>query len=100
MKISGLASRVSQCRSQEEVPVKSKTINIKKFEITRIEFPVIDFYVECTKGTYIRSLAHDFGKRMDNGAYLAALRREKIGDYDVKAALQIDSIMEIIYSEQ
>ncbi len=87
-------------RAGKEVPVKSKTINIKKFEITRIEFPVIDFYVECTKGTYIRSLAHDFGNRMDKGAYLAALRREKIGDYDVKDALQIDSIMEIIYSEQ
>lgn len=85
-------------RAGKEVPVKSKTINIKKFEITRIEFPVIDFYVECTKGTYIRSLAHDFGKRMDNGAYLAALRREKIGDYDVKDALQINSILEIIYS--
>ena len=55
--------------------------------------PTIDFYVECTKGTYIRSLAHDFGKKIQNGAYLYALRRTKIGNYTIDDALQIEDFL-------
>lgn len=83
-------------RAGKEVAVKSKIINIKEFQLTKIELPLIDFYVECTKGTYIRSLANDFGKRLNNGAYLYALRRTKIGNYDVADAFSIEQFMEKI----
>lgn len=74
-------------RKDEEVEIKPKSIEIKEFEITRIELPEVDFKVVCSKGTYIRSLARDFGEKLDSGAYLTALRRTKIGNYDVKDAL-------------
>ncbi|MCK5907057.1 MAG: tRNA pseudouridine(55) synthase, partial [Flavobacteriales bacterium] len=67
--------------------VDARRINIEEFEITRIELPEIDFRVVVSKGTYIRSLAFDFGKRMKSGGYLSALRRTKIGDFDVDNAI-------------
>ena len=85
-------------RAGKTVETKSKSITIKKFDLTKIELPLIDFYVECTKGTYIRSLANDFGARLNNGAYLYALRRTKIGDYDVKDAFTVEQFMEKIVS--
>ena len=74
-------------RNDEEVVIKSKNIEIMEFEITDIRMPEVDFRIVCSKGTYIRSLARDFGLKLDSGAYLIALRRTKIGDYDVKDAL-------------
>jgi tRNA pseudouridine55 synthase len=70
-------------RAGEEVEIASRKTTIHEFEITRIELPEIDFRVVCSKGTYIRSLAFDFGKALNSGAYLSALRRTKIGDYSV-----------------
>ena len=83
-------------RAGKDVEVKSKSITINKFEITKIELPLIDFYVECTKGTYIRSLANDFGAKLNNGAYLYALRRTKIGNYEVKNAFTVDDFLKTI----
>ena len=83
-------------RAGKDVEVKSKSITINKFEIIKIELPLIDFYVECTKGTYIRSLANDFGAKLNNGAYLYALRRTKIGNYDVKNAFTVDDFLKTI----
>lgn len=71
-------------RAGEEVEIASRKTTIHEFEITRIELPEIDFRVVCSKGTYIRSLAFDFGKALNSGAYLSALRRTKIGDYAVE----------------
>ena len=73
-------------RKGEEVEVQARKIEIWEFEITRLDLPEVDFRVVCSKGTYIRSLAHDFGKALDSGAYLSALRRTKIGDYNVNNA--------------
>ena len=73
-------------RKGEAVEIKSRTIEIFEFEITKIEMPKIDFRVVCSKGTYIRSLAHDFGKALDSGAHLSCLRRTKIGDFSVDNA--------------
>lgn len=70
-------------RAGEEVEIASRKTTIYEFEITRIALPEIDFRVKCSKGTYIRSLAFDFGIVLNSGAYLSALRRTKIGDYDV-----------------
>ena len=75
-------------RAGEEIEIQSRKIEINTFEITRIELPEIDFRVVCSKGTYIRTLAFDFGKALGSGAHLTALRRTKIGDFDVKNALE------------
>lgn len=85
-------------RAGKTVETKSKSITIKKFDLTKIELPLIDFHVECTKGTYIRSLANDFGARLNNGAYLYALRRTKIGNYSVDNAFTVEQFMEKIVS--
>ncbi|MES2410752.1 MAG: tRNA pseudouridine(55) synthase TruB [Bacteroidota bacterium] len=71
-------------REGSEVEIAFRKTTIHEFEITRIELPEIDFRVVCSKGTYIRSLAYDFGKALNSGAYLSALRRTKIGDYSVE----------------
>ena len=70
-------------RAGEEVEIAFRKTTIHEFEITRIDLLEIDFRVVCSKGTYIRSLAFDFGIALNSGAYLSALRRTKIGDYSV-----------------
>ncbi|WP_347373343.1 tRNA pseudouridine(55) synthase TruB [Aequorivita sp. Q41] len=77
-------------RNGEEVEIPFRTITISEFEITKIALPRIDFRVVCSKGTYIRSLAHDFGKALNNGAHLSALRRTKIGTFSVKDGIGIE----------
>ncbi|MFD2563237.1 tRNA pseudouridine(55) synthase TruB [Aquimarina rubra] len=74
-------------REGEEVKISARKITIEEFEITRIELPEVDFRVVCGKGTYIRSLAHDFGKSLQSGAHLSALRRTKIGEFSVADAI-------------
>lgn len=78
-----------KARRGENVELKTRSVSIREFEITRIELPEIDFRVVCSKGTYIRSLVHDFGRAMDNLAYLSALRRTKSGDYHVNNAFEV-----------
>lgn len=80
-------------RKGHEVQVRPKCIRIDEFELTQVALPLIGFRVACSKGTYIRSLAHDFGKRLNSGAYLASLRREKIGDYAVNDAWQLEALV-------
>ncbi len=74
-------------RNGEEVKVNPRMIHIAEFEITKIEMPNVHFRVVCSKGTYIRSLAYDFGKALQSGGHLSVLRRTKIGDYDVTNAI-------------
>jgi tRNA pseudouridine55 synthase len=74
-------------RAGETVEIASRKTTIHEFEITRIALPEIDFRVVCSKGTYIRSLAFDFGKALQSGAHLTVLRRTKIGDYNVENAV-------------
>lgn len=83
-------------RKGEEVKLKPKRIEVKQFDITNIQANVVEFIITCSKGTYIRSIAHDFGKAMNSGAYLSALRREKIGKYDVNSAKSVDEWLKII----
>lgn len=70
-------------REGSEVEIEARKTTIYEFEITRMALPEIDFRVKCSKGTYIRSLAFDFGKALHSGGYLSVLRRTKIGDYSV-----------------
>ncbi|MCA4782070.1 tRNA pseudouridine(55) synthase TruB [Empedobacter stercoris] len=70
-------------RDGQEIERKARKVNILDFKITKINLPFVDFEVNCSKGTYIRSLAYDFGKALNSGGYLTALRRTKIGEFDV-----------------
>lgn len=73
-------------RAGKEVELKARRIQIYDFKITKIELPFVEFEVHCGKGTYIRSLANDFGKALNSGGYLTELRRTKIGDFSVENA--------------
>lgn len=77
-------------RAGETAEIKPKEIEITVFEITRIALPVIDFRVVCSKGTYIRSLARDFGLALNSGAHLTALCRTRIGDYKLTESMRIE----------
>jgi tRNA pseudouridine55 synthase len=81
-------------RAGEEVVVQTRKIYISDFVITKIDFPKLEFRVVCSKGTYIRSLAHDFGKSLSSGAHLSALRRTKIGAFSVADALSLERYIE------
>lgn len=86
-------------RADEEVEIQSRKIEINEFEITRIALPEIDFRVVCSKGTYIRSLAYDFGKALQSGGHLTALRRTKIGHFSVENAIEPLDFEKIYKSE-
>ena len=75
-------------REGKTVEINSRKINIAEFEITKIDLPKIKFRVVCSRGTYIRSLAYDFGKALNSGGYLSELRRTKIGDFNVDYAAE------------
>ena len=81
-------------RAGETVEIAYRKTTIHEFEITRIVLPEIDFRVVCSKGTYIRSLAFDFGKALHSGSHLIALRRTKIGDYNVMDAIDVTEFEE------
>ncbi len=85
-----------KARKGEIVEVEPRTVIIDEFELTEIDLPNVNFEVRCSKGTYIRSLAHDFGKALDSGAYLTALRRTYIGQYGVEDAWQLEALIEHI----
>lgn len=80
-------------RAGEAVDIPSRQVHISTFEITRIDNLEVDFRVVCSKGTYIRSLANDFGKALNSGAHLSVLRRTKIGDFDVKNAVGVEEFI-------
>jgi len=86
-------------RAGETVEIKSRTIHIAEFEITNINGLEVEFRVVCSKGTYIRSLAHDFGKALESGGHLSVLRRTKIGDYEANKALSIEAFIDNLPSE-
>jgi tRNA pseudouridine55 synthase len=83
-------------RAGKDVKLKARTIQITKFEIETSAFPEISFALGCTKGTYVRSLVRDFGIKLNSGAYMSALRRTKIGDFDVENAYVLEELIEKI----
>ena len=80
-------------RKGETTEISARTVTIAEFEITNIDLPKVDFKVVCSKGTYIRSLAFDFGNALNSGAHLSALRRTKIGDFSVDNANSVDDFI-------
>ena len=83
-------------REGTKIEIQAREVEIESFNITSIEVPKITFKIICSKGTYIRSLAHDFGKELNNGAHLSSLRREMIGKFSLSDAISIDSFKENI----
>ncbi len=80
-------------RKEKEVKLDARPVNIREFEITRIALPYVDFRISCSKGTYIRSLARDFGEALNSGAHLIALRRTRIGDFKLADAHELEGLM-------
>ena len=83
-------------RSDKEVELKARNVSIEDFKIDSSEFPKLKFEIKCSKGTYIRSLASDFGKQLGNGACLVELRRTRIGDFKVEDAWKLEELKEAI----
>jgi len=81
-------------RKGQEVKLNPRKILISEFEILKIELPEVHFRVTCSTGTYIRSLAHDFGKELGCGAYLSSLRRTRIGEFQVINAHTVEKFIE------
>ena len=80
-------------RKGETTEIKPRTITVSQFEITKIDLPDVEVKIVCSKGTYIRSLAYDFGKALNSGAHLSALRRTKIGNFSVENASSIEDFI-------
>ena len=86
-----------KARKGEKVKISTRTVTIHDFVITKINLPYIDFLIKCSKGTYIRSLAHDFGEKLNNGAYLTKLRRTYIGEHSLDNAWNLDELIAYIH---
>ncbi|MFY0687073.1 MAG: tRNA pseudouridine(55) synthase TruB [Cyclobacteriaceae bacterium] len=86
----------SMARNNETVEIESRKICIHQLSFDKVDLPEIHFNVSVSKGTYIRSLAHDIGKELGVGAYLKSLRRETVGTYNVKDAWQLDDLLNAI----
>ncbi len=83
-------------REGKELELKARFVEILQFEILEINMPDIHFRIQCSKGTYIRSVAHDFGKALNSGGYLSSLRRTKIGEYNVDNAVTPANFKEML----
>lgn len=81
-------------RKGETTEIKSRTVTVNEFEITKVQMPNVHFRIVCSKGTYIRSIANDFGIAMNSGSHLSKLRRTKIGDFNVENAQSLDGFIE------
>ena len=80
-----------KARRGEKLKLDSRKVNVMSFEIVNVDMPKITFIIKCGKGTYIRSIAHDFGLALKSGAYLSNLCRTEIGDYSLDNALDINT---------
>ena len=84
-------------RAGEEVELKRALINIYEMEILSLEMPLLRIRVRCSKGTYIRSLAHEIGQALDSGAHLSGLRRTRSGGFTVEKAHELQNFLEKLH---
>ncbi len=83
-------------RKGEQTEIKSREVTVFDFEITSIDLPEVHFRILCSKGTYIRSIANDFGKKLESGSHLSSLRRTKSGTFDLSKAISPESFVEAL----
>ena len=81
-------------RKGEDVKIKERMVHVSKFEIIKVEMPKVHVRIVCSKGTYIRSLAHSFGKNLNNGAHLSQLTRTRIGNFQLSKAIGIQEFID------
>ncbi len=86
-------------RKGKTIEREPRTVTISKFDVTKSELPIIEADIDCSKGTYIRSLAHDLGQAVETGAFLSGLKRTKIADYSLENAWNLDDLLAIISAE-
>lgn len=86
-------------RKGQTTEIEARKVTISEFELTKIDLPNVEFRVVCNKGTYIRSLAHDFGQTLNSGAHLSALRRTRIGNFPVSDAKSIENFIQDLEME-
>ena len=86
-------------RKNEKKEIKSRKVIVHDFKLLNFDLPLVDFYVKSSKGTYIRSLVRDLGKELNNGAYLTALRRTQIGEFNVKNSWTLDDFKKAVLKE-
>lgn len=89
-----------KARRGEDVELKSRKVFIQEFEVEKIELPHVFFRIKCSKGTYIRSIASDFGQRLQNGAHLSSLRRTMSGDFHVDNAWNLEDLIQKIREQK
>jgi tRNA pseudouridine55 synthase len=85
-----------KARLGEEVELRKRQVSVSEFEITRIELPEVDFKIVCSKGTYIRSLVSDFGKQLNNAAYLSKLTRTRSGNFLLANAYEVADLVQYL----
>ncbi len=85
-----------KARKNEDFVIKSRIVTLFQFELPAIQLPNIEFEISCTKGTYIRSLANDFGKKLNNGSHLSRLRRLESGGFNICNAWQIEDLIVLL----
>ena len=88
-----------RARANKEVKLDPRNVHVHRFEITQLVLPEVHFRIECSKGTYIRSIARDLGELLGVGAYLKALRRTRIGEYDLKEAYNLEEFVKNMRDE-
>lgn len=86
-------------RKGEQVEIQAREVEVFAFEITDIAMPVISFRIACSKGTYIRSIANDFGEKLNSGSHLSSLRRTKSGSFTIESASTLKSFLEQLGNE-
>ena len=89
-----------KARLGEEVELRTRQVTVNEFEITRIALPEVDFRIVCSKGTYIRSLVSDFGKKLDNGAYLSKLTRTRSGNFLLQNAYEVADLVQYLRNKR
>lgn len=97
IKINGKRAYKS-ARRGAELELQPRHVEIREFEVTRLAMPEVDFRIVCSKGTYIRAIARDFGQALESGAYLSVLCRTRIGNYNLADAYEIEQFKELLRS--
>ena len=85
-----------KARRGENIDIPSRKVFVSQFKIIAVEDLNIHFEIKCSKGTYIRSIAHDFGAALNSGGYLSKLRRTAIGNYEIEKSIEIEAFEQIL----
>jgi tRNA pseudouridine55 synthase len=83
-----------RARKGEKIEIKARTVHLYEFDLTEVSLPEVSFRLRCSKGTYVRSLAHDMGQVLDSGAYLTALRRTQVGPFRIEDAWDLEALID------